>query len=314
MSRVLVTGASGFVGRNVLAPLLDAGYEVDALTASSSAPPPDAPARVRWHRAKLLDAEQTAALVTRLAPSHLMHFAWNVLPGYPTALENLDWVGASLRLLRAFGEAGGRRAVVSGTCFEYEQSPRMHCVENHTPVRPSSLYGAAKHGLHIVAEAWARQTGVSFAWGRIFYLYGPHEYPGRLVSSLAQGLLRGEEVACSHGRQVRDFLYVPELGEAFTALLHSEVTGTVNMASGTPVSVAEVIAAVAEAAGHPELVRLGARPTPPGEPEAMSAEVRRLREEVGWSSTIGLLEGARRTVDWWRRAQAEERAGTWVRT
>ena len=72
---------------------------------------------------------------------------------------------------------------------------------------------------------------------------------------------------------------------------------------------ADVIAAIAEAAGHPELVRLGARPAPAGEPEVMTADVRRLGEEVGWKSTIGLREGARRTVDWWRRVSVEDRIG-----
>jgi nucleoside-diphosphate-sugar epimerase len=310
MKRVLVTGASGFVGRQVLRPLLDAGFEVEALTLRGA--PRDVAAQVRWHRADLL-GEQATALVSERRPSHLLHLAWNVRPGeYMTGLENLDWVAASLRLLRAFGEAGGRRAVVSGTCLEYMTQPRMHCAEERTPVRPASLYGNAKHALHILAEAWARQVGVSLAWGRVFFLYGPHEHSARLVSDLARGLLRGEEVACSHGRQVRDFLYVPELGGAFAALLDSEVTGAVNMASGTPVPVADVIWAVAEAAGRPELVRLGARAPAPEEPETMTAEVRRLREEVGWTSAVGLREGVAQTVDWWRQALAEDRAGTWA--
>ncbi len=310
MKRVLVTGASGFVGRQVLRPLLDMGFEVEALTLHGA--PPDAPAQVRWHRADLL-GEEGAALVAERRPSYLLHLAWNVRPGeYMTGLDNLDWVAASLRLLRAFGEAGGRRAVLAGTCLEYMTQPRMRCDEERTPVRPASLYGNAKHALHILADAWGRQIGVSLAWGRVFFLYGPHEHSARLVSDLARGLLRGEKVACSHGRQVRDFLYVGELGRAFAALLDSEVTGAVNMASGVPVRVADVIWAVAEATGCPEFVRLGARPAATGEPETMTAEVRRLREEVGWTSTVGLREGVAQTVEWWRQVLAEDRAGAWA--
>jgi nucleoside-diphosphate-sugar epimerase len=317
MSRVLVTGAGGFVGRHALAPLAAAGLEVHAVTSRQAAA--DSSPEVRWHHADLLAPESAGALVREIQPSHLLHLAWCTEPGaYWTALENLDWVQASLRLLRAFAEVGGWRAVLAGTCAEYAWRPRTHCVERETPTRPATLYGAAKHGLHVVADAWARQAGVELAWGRIFHLYGPHEHPDRLVADLARTLLRGEVATCSHGRQERDFLYVPELAAAFAALLASAVTGPVNMASGEPVRVADVIAAVAKAAGRPDLVRLGAQPLRPGEPDSLTAAVRRLRDEVGWAPSVGLCEGAARTVEWCRReldeAPATARAASSART
>ncbi len=121
---------------------------------------------------------------------------------------------------------------------------------------------------------------------------------------MAHALLRGEEAGCTHGRQVRDFLYSPELGAAFAALLRCCVSGPLNMASGEPVSVAEVVAAIAAAAGRPELVRLGALPANPAEPRRLTADVRRLREEVCWMPATGLREGAERTVRWWRKELA----------
>ncbi|MFI5004192.1 MAG: NAD-dependent epimerase/dehydratase family protein [Solirubrobacterales bacterium] len=312
MSCVLVTGAGGFIGRHALAPLAATGMEVHAIT--SSRPPAGAPAGVRWHRADLLAPHAAADLAREVRPSHLLHFAWCTQPGlYWTASENLDWVQASLRLLRAFGKAGGRRAVFAGTCAEYAWGRRTHCVEERpavsgTPTAPATLYGAAKHGLHVVADAWARQTGMALAWGRIFSVYGPHEHPDRLVGGLARALLRGEPAACSHGRQLRDYLYAPELGAAFAALLASEVTGALNMASGEPVRVEEVVAAVAAAAGRPDLVRRGARPGGQGEPDSLTADVRRLRDEVGWAPTVGLHEGVSRTVDWWRQTRTRAAA------
>ena len=306
MSRVLVTGAAGFIGRHALPGLVAAGYEVHAVTSRS---PGDVDeelvVEVRWHSADLLGPDSATALVEAVRPSHLLHMAWYTEPGrFGTAAENLAWVGATLRLLRAFGEHGGRRAAVAGTCWEYVWERVTHCVEDATPLDPATVYGAAKHAVHVVAERWAPQMGVELAWGRIFYVYGPHEHPARLVSGVARALLRGEEARCTDGLQVRDYMYAPELGRAFAALLASEVTGPVNMASGEPVRIADVVSAIAAATGRPELVRLGALPQRAGDPERLTADVRRLREEVGFRPAVGLAEGAERTVQWWRQTLA----------
>jgi nucleoside-diphosphate-sugar epimerase len=301
MSRVLVTGAGGFIGRHTLQSLLGAGFEVHALT--SSEPPGGAPAAVRWHHGDLLEPDCARVLVGALEPTHLLHLAWFLKPPeHLTAEVNLDWVAASLRLLRAFGEAGGRRALLAGTYAEYGSGPSVHCVEDETPIRPAELYSAAKHGLHVIAAAWAEQTGVALAWARIFNVYGAHEHPSSLVGAVARGLLRGEEVPTSDGRQVRDYLYVSELAAALVALLQSNASGSFNMASGIPVAVAEVIATIAAETGRPELARVGARPQRPGEPGRLTADVRRLRESTGWSPSIGLREGAALTVEWWKAA------------
>lgn len=305
MNRVLVTGAGGFIGRHTLPPLLQAGHEVHAVSSRPLADESlhERAGEVHWHRADLLAPHTAAELMGKIEPSHLLHLAWYTVPGsFWTGPENLEWLSASLRLLRAFGEVEGRRAVIAGSCTEYAWERHTHCVEDVTRVRPATLYGAAKHALREVAERWAAQSGVALAWGRIFYVYGPGEHPARLVGAVARALVRGEEALCTHGRQVRDYLYSPELGGAFAALLCSEVTGPVNMASGAPVRLAEVVEAIAAAAERPELVRLGALPQREGEPERLTADVRRLREEVGWSPSIGLREGARRTVEWWKQS------------
>ena len=302
MKRVLVTGANGFIGRNSLSPLLARGCEVHAVTPDFTIEMP----QVMWHHADLLDPAAVTALMAAVRPTHLLHFAWNVRHGeFWTSLDNLDWTAASLRLFRAFVEAGGQRVVAAGTCAEYDWNSAL-LREEETPLRPATLYGGCKHALHLALKSLAAQRGLSAAWGRVFMLYGPHEHPDRLVSSVIRSLLRGRPAECSPGNQVRDFLYVEDVADAFAALLDSPVTGAVNIASGRAAPIREVVLKIAELIGRPELVRLGARPAPAGDPARLEASIVRLTREVGWTPRHSLEDGLRKSIAWWKNEMAKE--------
>ena len=299
MTRVLVTGGSGFIGRGSLAPLMTAGFEVHAVTARGR--DGDALPAVRWEHADLLSAGAAETLIRRVKPTHLLHLAWYAEPGaFWESAENLRWVEASLRLLRAFAEHGGQRAVLAGSCAEYAWGDQVHCIERETPCRPATLYGASKHALRLVAERHAANVELSLAWGRVFFVFGPREHPSRLGGSVARSLVLGQPAPLSHGEQVRDFLYSEDLADAFVALLRSEVEGPVNLASGTPVRVRELAEALASAAHRLDLLRFGELPAPSGEPAVLSACVDRLRDEVGWAPKATLEQRAADTIAWWR--------------
>lgn len=295
MSRVLVTGATGFIGRHTLAPLVAAGHEVHAVSSRTRAPESDG---VVWHQADLLT---DATVVGEVAPEALLHLAWYAEHGkFWTAPENVRWVEASLALLRAFAESGGRRAVLAGTCAEYDWSVTGPLTEDSTPLRPATLYGAAKHGLHTVAAAFAERAGLSLAWGRVFFLFGPGEVPERLVPSVARALLAGQHARTTAGMQLRDFLHVEDVARALAALIASDVSGPVNVASGEGVTLRHVIELIAQATGRPELLQLGALEQRPGEPESLVADATRLRNEVGFVPRVALPDGIHQTVEWWR--------------
>lgn len=304
--RVLLTGASGFVARHAQQRLLELGYEVHAV--GFRATTAWAHRNVHVHTIDLLDERQSATLLRSVRPTHLMHLAWYAVPGkFWTSPDNLRWVSASLNLTHAFVEAGGTRAIYSGTCAEYDWSSGR-CREDTTPLRPTTLYGTCKHALHSVLAQAADDMGLSVAWGRLFFVYGSYEADRRLVSSVITSLLKGEPTPCTHGRQVRDFMHVQDVADAMAALLDSPVTGPVNIASGDPRPVADVVRLIGDATGRSELVRWGARQPQPDEPERIEADVARLTDEVGFRPRLGLEEGIYQTVAWWRerlRAQSE---------
>jgi nucleoside-diphosphate-sugar epimerase len=255
---------------------------------------------ITWHERDLLTEGEPERLVREIAPTHLFHLAWFAVPGeFWSSSENLRWVRASACLVHAFAANGGRRMVAAGTCAEYDWT-RGLCVERETPLAPTTLYGESKNALREQIERAAAESDMAAAWGRIFFVYGPREHPARLVSSVACSLLSGREALCSHGEQVRDFVHAADVASAFVQLLDSDATGPVNIASGTPTRIRDLVELIAAKVGRPELVRFGALTPTADQPAVVLADIRRLREEVGWRQRISLEEGVEQTVDWWR--------------
>ncbi|HEX3691784.1 MAG TPA: NAD(P)-dependent oxidoreductase [Solirubrobacteraceae bacterium] len=302
MTRVLVTGASGFVGWPLIAELVQNGDEVHAV---SSREPPAEPDGVHWHRADLAGEGAADALIDELAPERLIHLAWFVEHGrFWSAPENVLWVERSLRLLRAFARAGGKRAVMLGTSAEYDWSAASEPLrELDSPLVPVTMYGVAKDALRRVCDAYAELERLELAWGRLFFLYGPREQPGRLVAAVIRSLLAGERVDVSSGEQLRDFLHVEDVARALVALLASSVCGPVNIASGCATPVAEMLDQIGALIGRPELIVRGGLADRREEPPLLVADVTRLREEVGFHPRWELAYGLADTVRWWEQQE-----------
>jgi nucleoside-diphosphate-sugar epimerase len=296
VSRVLLTGASGFIGGNLLRLLTEQGDEVHAVSRRAGEPLEG----VHWHELDMLEEDAVGVLVDEIRPERMVHLAWYATPGsFWTAAENELWIGATLRLLRAFAAAGGRRAVVAGTCAEYRWGAET-LVERQSPLEPATLYGACKLASFIACTALAEQLGVSLAWGRVFFLYGLGEDPRRLVSGVVRGLLAGDEVPTTDGTQRRDFMHVRDVAGAFAAILGSDVEGPVNIASGRAVAVREIIEMIGRETGAGRNLRVGALPQRAGEPAVIEGANNRLLGEVGFVPAVGLEDGIRETVESWR--------------
>jgi nucleoside-diphosphate-sugar epimerase len=296
--------ATGFIGRWSVPALVARGFEVHGL--GSRKPIPVELKGAVLHNVDLLAAKPVEDLLREVRPTHLLHFAWIAdPPAYWTSPLNFSWVSASLKLLREFHLAGGARAVMAGTCAEYDWALGAECDEETSPLATEGPeialpYVAAKIALQRLLASYGRQEKLSTAWGRIFLQYGPYEDPQRLVSSAICNLLAGKEVLCTHGRQLRNFLHSADTGEAFAALLDGDIEGPVNIGSEERVTVADVVALIAETLGRPHLVRFGARRAPAGEPPILVPIVQRLYQDVGWRPNRNLRQGLIQTIEWWR--------------
>ena len=295
MTRVLVTGATGFVGRHCVPRLVSRGFAVHTVASRHRAPLEGSVP----HDVNLLDPLATRALVGDVRPDLLLHLAWYAVPGlYWTADANFAWLSASIELVRAFVEAGGRRFVGVGTCAEYDWQ-HGRCREDDTPCRPTTVYGACKHALCLVSSVIARQAALSAAWARLFFIYGPHEAPARLVPSVIRPLLNGQRARCTAGEQIRDFLYVEDAAAALVALLVSDVRGAVNVASGAGIAIRDLAVEIADQLEQPGLLELGALPARANDPALLTADTGRLNAEVGWQPAWTLVRGVQASISWW---------------
>jgi nucleoside-diphosphate-sugar epimerase len=215
----------------------------------------------------------------------------------------MHWLSASLSLAEAFVNAGGKRAVVAGTCAEYSWKQGL-CCEKETPLEPETLYGISKASLYRVLSSYASLSDLSLAWGRIFFLYGSNEPKGRLVPAVINNLLDNKEAPCSHGQQIRDFMHVQDVADAFTALLDSEIEGAVNIASGSPVTIKEVVTMIADKIDSQSKPEFGAIAANPTEPPKILAETARLKNELGWEPRYTLEQGIDETINWWSNQMA----------
>lgn len=288
MTHVLVTGATGLIGRATVAALVAAGHRVTALSRSG--------ALVNGAEPLACDLTVPGGVETAVSAGAevLVHLAWVAGAERWHGAANLDWVRHSLVLAQAFAEAGGRRFVGAGSCAEYDWTAGL--LSETSPLRPATAYGAAKAATGLALCGASGALGLSVAWARIFFVFGPGEPRGRLFGDLIHGLAAGETVACTDGLQRRDFLHVDDLGRALAELALADVEGPVNIAHGTPVAVRDLIGEVAAQLGAGDRVGLGQRPRPAGDPDLLAADVTRARAALAFRPQLGWPEAVARVL------------------
>jgi nucleoside-diphosphate-sugar epimerase len=298
MKKVLVTGAGGFIGRHTLPLLVERGLEVHATYLNKI---PVGLEHYNWHRANLLESGNVEKLINSISPEYLLHLSWETTHGkFWSADVNYLWTKASLELVNHFIHNNGKRIVAAGTCAEYDLKNGEYLEEKRSPLTPESVYGQCKLSFYNELKTITAAKKVSYAWGRIFYLYGPNEKAERLIPFVIKSLLSGEETKTTHGNQLRDYLYVEDVADAFVQILDSELTGAVNVSSGVSVKLGDITTMIANKLGKENLLKTGAIQADLSEPESIVGSASRLMNELYWRPKYNLSAGLDKTILWWK--------------
>jgi UDP-glucose 4-epimerase len=305
--RIFLTGATGFVGSAVLRRLLAASaHEVAILVRPLSrlVRIADVLDRVERIQGDLGQIPASEPALARFAPEVVLHLAWagvgNAARNDPRQADNLT---GSLELVHLAHRVGAQHWVGLGSQAEY--GPREGPTEESAPTRPTTLYGVAKLCCGWMAGRLCEAYGLRFAWLRLFSSYGPGDDPAWMIPYLINTLLDGQRPALTAGAQRWDYLYVTDAAEAIARVATMPgAQGIYNLGSGRAVSVRRVVEAVRDLIDPSLPLGFGEVPYRPDQVMHLEADITRLRTDVGWSPRVGLEEGLRRTVEWYRAHRA----------
>lgn len=282
--RVLVTGGNGFVGKYILS-ILDMN-NISYVTIGRG----DSNKKTNHISIDILKSENFSKIINEIRPSHLIHLAWYTDHGkYWNSPLNLDWIIATRKILEAFYEGGGEYALIAGTCAEYDFK-YGYLIEDITPTNPNSLYGIAKDSTRRISELIAIKYNLKLGWARIFYPYGEGEPKTRLIPELFNVFRSRTAPFGVKKNAYRDLLHVADVAAALYECIQKKVSGNINISSGKPLQLLELVNTIARMCGKDSREVLEKRPDLATAPDMIIGCNMKL-EKIGWKQTICLEEG-----------------------
>jgi len=282
---IIVTGACGFLGRHVVRLLAGDGRAVIAV--DRVAPVDSLPDGVRFHLSPLEDPKTLLPDdVDDRADIILIHLAWNMARGADFAPQS-DQISLLAGLLDYWKDKGVRKVIAMGSAEEYgRRSGKIH--EYDPPMEPLSPYGWAKRSAWMMASSWSRRNNIPLIWLRPFIIYGSGQRGDMMLPYAISQAKAGKKAEFTDGLQERDFVHVTDVARAIQLAVSASITGphALNIGTGNPVKVRDVIMAIARQYKAEHLFHLGARPRRPGEPERQVADIALARELLQWMPLV----------------------------
>ncbi|MDH3349506.1 MAG: NAD-dependent epimerase/dehydratase family protein [Desulfobulbaceae bacterium] len=272
--KIAITGASGFIGRHVLAELENQHVEVVAVTR-------DASNLIKFgFTGQIVEFDLTEVNANSFSlfgkPDVLIHLAWEGLPNYKALYHFETELPRQFRFLKSMIDGGLSSLLVTGTCFEYGMLSGP--LSEKLVTQPCNPYGYAKDSLRRQLEFLSSYKKFNLTWGRLFYMYGQDQHESSLYSQINNAVQSGRNTFnMSGGEQLRDFLPVREVARIISLLaMCGEGKGCVNVCSGKPLSIRKLVEEWIAKNGWEIDLNLGYYPYPDYEPMAFWGNRNRL--------------------------------------
>lgn len=279
--KILVTGATGFIGQHVVSNLLDNGQTVIATSSNE-----EKAKKFDWYNeVDYMQCDYHKQSVDYYdyfgKPEAVIHLAWNGLPNYKDSFHVERNLPANCNILKNFIDGGVKKVVVVGTCYEY--GLQNGCLKETDATMPATQYGLAKDTLRKYIELLVKGTGISFNWVRLFYIYGEGQNPNSLLPQLEKAILEGKSFFnMSNGEQLRDYLSVEEVARYLCMItLQDKVNGVVNCCSGKPISIRRLVEEKIKELDSNIKLNFGYYPYPDYEPMAFWGDTTKLKKITG---------------------------------
>lgn len=293
---ILVTGASGFIGKSLIPLLLEKGYKICGIKFENNIEPQE---NLRIETLDLLDINKTKEFLKKNNFSGLIHLAWYGDKKVHTHDINVDWVAASINIIRNFA---GKKVLFAGSISEYDFK-YGYFTEGITPLSNNSLYGQCKASLYNILSSYYKDRNIDFKWSRIFNLYGPNERPQRLMPSVINSCLKDEDVRVSDCLKFQDYLHVEDVANAILMQYENDIEGAVNICSGKPIQLRKIVNKITDLTDFKGKILWGAVPAAFGDDVVVGNN--EILKSIGWKQKYSLDEGLKQTINWWKEKNKE---------
>lgn len=245
MKKILITGITGFIGKNLLETWKnDCSSELIGISSKKV----KGLASIKYYNCDLIDkTEVLKAIVDLEKPDVLVLLAWDVTPGvYWESPRNKLWADACIRLSKIFLEAGGKLVLFAGTSASYKKNQMVYC-EDFSVQDPFSLYGKEKLRASKTIQELSERYSARYIEARIFSIYGKYERENRLVTNVIKDIMEGRIVENSKWNLYRDYIYSEDAARAIKFLIENDdANGTYNISSGNPTSIRYIVSYISK--------------------------------------------------------------------